>query len=478
MRGRWYPAPVVRPPPAFARVAFAGLLAFAASSALPREAGAQYTTARGVFQGGLEYTDNVNFLAMNAPTQVGATDASAPRPRPGFTLNLNPSAIGTYETPRSLTELQYTLQFATVLGIGQQLNYTNRLEVRHRYDATDLTTVNFAVRGTQGQQNMFPEPQPGAATTLIVPGQFTFGTAEVAENLNTRLSPDVVFTQAVGANYFYPIDAKPARANVFAANAALALQYNDDPTNYGITLNAQLTAPGDIECDPYATVNACGGGRTCAVATRRCVIDASMTETARKILEAKANPPTFGGRLGVNIRHDFKNGFNGEIDLGVQQLMRLTDIGGQNWQPAGRMAIRFAEEDIAAGLTFNHGTQLNLDLGTLVLADNLDLVGAVPLDRQTRKWMLQLQASYQRGTIIDNFGALQPGFQVVGGDLALTYRPENWLPNLAFALRYNIRYQVTEPAANGNTVNYNLEALRNAVALNVGFEFPERRPAQ
>jgi len=435
-------------------------------------------TARGVFAGGFEWTDNSNFLPMNSPVPLGATEESAPRPRSAFTANLNPSVIGTYETPRSLTELQYTLQFATVLGVGQQVNYTNRLELRHRYDLTDLTVVNFALRGTQGQQTMYPEPQPGAATTLIVPGTFVFGTAEVAENLTSRLSPDVVFTQALGGNIFVPIDAKPARPNVFAANVALALQYNDDPTNYGLTLNSQLAAAGEIECDPWATVNACGANRTCAVATHRCVIDASVTEAARKILEARTNPPTLGSRLAVNIRHDFKNGFNGEADLGVQQLMRLTDAGGQNWQPAGRLSIRFAEEDVTAALNFNHGTQLNLDLGGLVLADNVDLVGAVPLDRQTRRFGTQLQLAYQRGTLIDALGNLLPGFQVFGADLALTYRPETLLPNLAFALRYAFRYQITEPAANGNAVSYDLHAMRNAIALNVGFEFPERKPVQ
>ena len=453
---------MVRLPRPVASLAFAGVLVFSGS------ARAQYVTARGVFAGAFEWTDNVAFVAMNAP---GGGDG----PRSGFTAALNPAVIATYERPRSLTEAQYTLNFATLLGVGQQINYTNRLELRHRYDVTDLTVVNFALRGTQGQQTMYPEPQPGAATTLIVPGTFTFATVEVGENLNTRLSPDVVFTQQFGGNIFYPIAADPARANVYAANLALALQYNDDPTNYGLTLNSQLAATGDLECKNDAE---CGANATCAIATHRCVINDTAAEPTRKDLENKRNPATLGSRLGVNIRHDFKNGFNGEADLGVQQLMRLSDAGGQNWQPAGRLAIRFAEEDITAGLTFNHGTQLNLDLGGIVLADNVDLVGTYPLDRQTRRWMTQLQVAYQRGTLLDNEGALLPGFQVFGSDLVLTYRPETVVPNLAFALRYSFRYQITEPAANGNAVSYDLHAMRNAVGLTVGFEFPERRPVQ
>lgn len=463
---------MVRLPRPFALLAFAGVALCSGA------AEAQYTTARGVFAGGFEYTDNTNFTAMNAPAPQGATAAAAPKPRPGFTLNLNPAAILSYETPRTLTELQYTLNFATVLGIGNQVNYTNRLELRTRYDVSDLTVTNFIVRATQGQQTLFPEPTPGAATTLIVPGTFTFGTVELAQNANSRLSPDWVLTEQVGANFFYPIQATPPRPSVYAANGALALTYNDDPTFYGATLNSQFVATGDLECDPWATVNTCGANRTCAVATRRCVIDSSLTEAARKEAEARTNPPMLASRLAFNMRHDFKNGFTGEIDLGVQQAMRITDTGGQNWQPTGRIAVRYAEEDIQAGLTFNHGTQLNVDLGTLVLVDNVDLVAVIPLDRQTRRFVLQTQASYQRGTLIDNFGALKPGFQVVGGDVALAYRPENILPNLFFALRYAIRYQVTEPAANGNAVSYDLLALRNAVGLNVGFEFPERRPAQ
>ncbi len=441
------------------------------------EARAQYTTLRGVFGGGFEWTDNSNFVPFNSPRDPDATEASQVRPRPAFTMNLNPAVIGTYETPRWLHELQYTLNFAAVVGIGDQINYTNRLELRSRYDVSDLTVANFALRGTQGQQTMFPEPEPGQAAPLVVPGTFSFGTVEVAEAINHRISPDVVFTQQLGGTAFYPINATPPRPEVFAANLAMALQYNDDPTNYAINLTSALAATATLPCDPYATNDTCGQGRVCAVATRTCEFVPEIAAPARAAISARINAPTLGNRFGGNMRHDFKNGFSFEIDLGVQQLMRLTDAGGQAWQPAGRLAVRFGEEDVQAGLTFNHGMQLNLDLGAIVLGDNLDLVGAFPLDRQTRKWILQLQAGYQRGTLIDNLGNLQPGFQVLGGDVGLAYRPEGWLPNMNIALRYQIRYQITEPAAQTAIFATEELRLRNAVGLNLGFEFPERKPA-
>jgi hypothetical protein len=462
---------VVRPHRSLAILLAAGALSFSA------EARAQYTTLRSVFGGAFEYTDNSNFVALNAVQPADRTAANEVKPRPAFTMNLNPSVIGSLETPRSLTELQYTLNFATAFGIAKQVNYTNRLEVRTRYDLSDITVANVAIRATQGEQNMYPEPQPGQAVQVIIPGKFGFGTLEVAQGINHRISQDVAFTEQGGANLFYPTYALPARPKVFAANFAAALQYNDDPTNYALTFNTQLAATESLPCDPYATANQCGANRTCAVATRTCVIDADVTEAARQAIAAKINAPTLGSRLAGNVRHDFKNGFTAELDLGAQQLMRLTDAGGQNWQPAGRIAIRFAEEDLQAGFTFNHGTQLNIDLGAIVLADNVDLVGVVPVDRQTRRWVLQMQAGYQRATLIDGLGKMLPGFQVVGGDVALAYRPENWLPNMAVALRYQIRFQVTEPNAVGSLANYELYTLRNAVGLTVGFELPERKPA-
>ncbi len=463
---------MVRPHRSLAWLLAAGALSLSA------EARAQYTTLRSVFGGGFEWTDNANFVPLNPPTAANATDASRVKARPAFTMNLNPSAILSYETPRSLSELQYTFNFATVIGVGNQVNYTNRLEVRTRYDISELTVTNLALRATQGQQTMFPEPAPGQAAPLVVPGTFGFGTLEATEAIARRVSENVAFTQNLAGNVFYPIDATPPRPRVFAANTALALAYNNDPTNYALNLNAQLAAAETLPCDPYATANQCGDNRVCAVATRTCVFVPEVAPPARAAIEARINAPTLGSRFGGNMRHDFKNGFNLELDLGVQMLMRLTDAGGQNWQPAGRVVFRFAEEDVAAGFTFNHGTQLNLDLGGLVLADNADLAFAFPLDRQTRLWMLQLQAAYQRGTLIDGLGNLLPGFQVFGGDVALAYRPQSLLPNMAIALRYQFRYQITEPAANGGTATYDLHTIRNAVGLNVGFEFPERPPAR
>ena len=440
-------------------------------------AGAQALGWRSIFGGAFEYTDNSNFVAENAVQPADRTAANEVKKIPAFTLNLNPSLLLSAETLRSMTELQYTLNFATAIGVAKQLNYTNRFELRTRYDISDLTVGNVAIRATQGEQTMFTEPQPGQAVAVVVPGKFGFMTLEAAENFNRRLSEFVVFTQQGGANVFLPTYAIPARPKLFAANMAMAVGYNDDPTNYALNFATAFATTETLQCDPYATVNPCGANRTCAVATRQCVIDDTITPIARKALEAKINAPTLGSRLGGNVRHDFKNGFSAELDLGVQQLMRLSDLGGQNWQPAGRIAIRFAEEDVQAGFTFNHGTQLNIELGGLVMGDNVDLVAVTPLDRQTRKWILQMQTGYQRATTIDGLGKLLPAVQVVGGDVAIAYRPEQFvLPNLAFALRYQIRFQITEPNAVGSTANYELYTLRNAVGFTVGFEYPERKP--
>ena len=437
---------------------------------------AQALSWRSVFGGAFEYTDNSNFVAENPVQPADRTPANEVKKIPAFTLNLNPSVIGAAETLRSLTELQYTLNFAGAIGVNKQVNYTNRLELRHRYDFSDLTVGNFALRATQGEQTMYPEPQPGQAVAVVIPGKFGFMTGEVAENFTRRISENVVYTEQGGANVFLPTYSIPERPKLFAANMAMALTYNDDPTNYAINLNAAFAATESLPCDPYATVNPCGANRTCAVATRTCVIDADITPIARQALAAKINAPTLGSRLAANLRHDFKNGFTTEIDLGVQQLMRLSDLGGQNWQPAGRLAIRFAEEDYQAGLTFNHGTQLNIEIGALVLADNVDLVAVTPLDRQARRWVLQLQTGYQRATTIDGLGRLQPGFQVFGGDVAIAYRPEDWLPNMAIGVRYQVRFQITEPNAINSTANYDLYTLRNAVGVTIGFEYPERKP--
>ncbi|MEZ4297277.1 MAG: hypothetical protein R3B70_20100, partial [Polyangiaceae bacterium] len=418
------------------------------------------------FAGNVQVTDNIQFVPYNSPD-------GAQKPRAGVVGELNPAVILSYETPRWLHELQYTLNLATVFGVGDQFNYTNRLELRSRYDVSELTQVNFAIRATQGGVTFFPEPEAGKPVAAFAPGVFTFGTLELAQGVNHRLGEFVVFTEQAQVQVFRPIQADPPRPGVYGGNMQLAIAYNDDPDNYAANLGVQLAATEEIEC---VNDQQCGAGRVCAVATRRCEIASTTAPALADEIRAQANAPMIANRLGVNYRHDFRNGFNGEVDLGVQQAMRLTDGGGQNWQPVGRLGLRFQEEDINFAITANHGAQLNPNAGGLVMATNVDLVGGVALDRQTRNWVVQLQTGYQRGTPFDTFGALLPGFHVAAADAALTYRPERWLPNFTAALRYQFRVQITE-AQPGLAVLEDLIAMRHAVAINVGFEFPEKKPA-
>lgn len=436
-----------------------------ASFCTSRAAPAQDMQLRGTFAANVQGTDNVQFVPSNGLP-------GAAKPTPAFIVDLTAAGVFSYETPRWLHELQYTLNLASVIGIGQQYNYTNRLEARSKYDVSDLSVANFAVRLGQGQLTFFPSFEPGKPVAAFAPGTFTFVTAELAEGYNRRLSERVNFNQALALNYFQPVDSDPPRPAVFGGNLQMGLQYADDPDAFNVNFGSQLGVTQDIQCFNDAQ---CGAGRVCAVATNRCVVPETTAAPLREQIQAQINAPVLASRLGVGYRRDFKNGFTGELDLGVQQAMRLTDGGGQNWQPVGRLGVRYQEEDAALQLTLNHGAQLNIDIGGLVMATNADLVGTVPIDRQTRNFILTIQTGYQRGTPFDTFGVLLPGFHVAAADAALAYRPERWLPNLQAGLRYQFRMQITEAQAGVPVVPVNLIAMRHAVVFNVGFEFPERK---
>lgn len=427
---------------------------------------AQHVELRGTFATNVQGTDNVQFVAINGPT-------GAAKPTAAFIVDLTPAAIFAYQTPRWLHELQYTLNLASVVGIGQQYNYTNRLEARSRYEVSDLTITNFALRLTQGQTTFFPSIEAGKPVAAFVPGIFTFVTAEVAQGATTRLSERLAVNENLTLNVFRPVDADPPRPAVFGVAFQGALQYADDPDNFNVNFGTQLGLTEDVECTDDAQ---CGAGRVCAVATHHCVVPDTIAAPYRRLIEAQVNAPVLASRLGAGYRHDFQNGFNADLNLGVQQAMRLTDGGGQNWQPVGRVAVQYQQDDVALQLTLNHGAQLNLDIGGLVMATNADLVAGIPLDPQTRNFALQIQTGYQRGTPFDTFGVLLPGFHVAAADVALAYRPERWLPNLALGIRYQFRVQLTEAQAGVSRVPVDLLAMRHAVVFNVGFEFPEKKP--
>lgn len=435
-----------------------------------------------MFAAGLLATDNVSFAVMDGPDTVG-------RPAPGVTFQLDPAAVLTYTTPRSVTIFQYQLNFATVLAEQQrqqqqqqQFNFVNRLEVRTAYEVSELTRLNLALRGAYTAQSIygFGTTDAGRAQDEAGVGVFVAGTTmnlDATEGVNRLLSEDLTFTQQLGANVLIPVNPVTPRPNVFGANNTVGLQDRDGFDTYGVNLGTQLAVIGDIECDNDGQ---CGVGRICAVATHRCEVDPKNAEGVNAQTRATVNVPQLTNRLVLTERHDFNNGLTSNLEAGVQQLLRLTDGGGQFWQPTGRIGLRYEREEAAVALNLSHGMQLNLDVARIILADIAELTGTIPLDRETRRFVLQLQTSFERGSIIDAAGEVLPGFNLFAADAALNFRPERWLPNYFMTLRYQFRYQINEPGfgptANGPFIQYETHALRNAVALTVGFEFPERQP--
>jgi hypothetical protein len=415
---------------------------FLASSCGASASRAQHVELRGIFSANVQGTDNVNLSPMNGPE-------GARRPAPAFIANLSPAVVLSYETPRWLHELQYSLNLATMIGGGQQYNYTNRLEARSRHDVSELTRANFALRLAQGQVAFYSSQEPGKPVEAFVPGTYTFVTGELVQGIRRQLSERAAFDQSLTINAFRPVTWDMPRPAVYGANLQLALRYDDEPDDYGASIGTQLGVTEQLGCN---------GGVACG--------------------DVRLYAPILASRAVLEYSRDFLNGFHASLEGGVQQAMRLSDGGGQSWQPVGRAAIQYHQEEADVQLTLSHGAQLNPNVGGLVMATSADLLGAIPLDRRTRYFMLQLQTGYQRGTPFDASGALLPGFHVAASDVGLVYRPERWLPNLAIGIRYSFRLQITEARPSGLAETGELYAIRNAVLLDVGFEFPERKPTE
>ena len=466
-------------------------------------AGAQDRQYQVQIQAGLQVTDNVLFTPMNGPAQATCEDNNPNNDgqncaRPGFLANLNPNAVFTYETPRWLHALAYNFALQWNLGGQDQINFEHGIEGRSRYDVSELTQTVHALRVQYGQQTFFPQAAPGIAGNAAAfqpqAQEFQYVNLEVQQGVTRALGEDTGLNGNLTFQTFQPIqdltinrDAQqqPPRPGIYNANIQLGLQHNDAPTEYGVALGSQL-----IAFDVYCRVAAeCGDAEIFACVENRCVIkEGQLTPTREEEIRAITTSPQLLSRLVGSVRRDWQNGFATDLDLGVMHVMRVVDFGGQNWQPIGRAAIRYDREEANLELTYNHGAQINPAVVGVVVADNVELTGNVPIDRETRDLLFQIQLGYQHGSIVDEFGDLSPTFDLIATDVALEYRPRRWLPSATIALRYQFRYQITQmlvgggfggaAAANAALESGPLQAMRNAVLLNFGYQFPDRGQQQ
>lgn len=454
-------------------------------------------------QGGLLFTDNILFTPMNGPAQAVCEDDNPTNDGQncatfGFIANLNPNAVFTYETPRWLHTLTYNLAFQWNLGGQDQINFENGIEARSRHDVSEVTQTVHALRFQFGRQTFFPQAAPGivgnAAAFQPQAQEFHYVNAEVRQGVTRELGEDTGLNGNLTFQTFQPIQdlsirrdeqQLPPRAGVYNTNLQIGLQHNDAPTEYGVALASQLVAF-DIYCRVAAE---CGDAEIFACVENRCVIkEGQLTPMREEEVRAITTSPQLLSRLVGSVRRDWQNGFTTDLDLGVQHVMRVLDLGGQNWQPVGRAAIRYEREEANLQLTYNHGAQINPAVVGVVVADNVELTGNVPIDRETRDLLFQIQLGYQHGSIIDELGELSPTFDLIATDVALAYRPRRWLPAATIALRYQFRYQITQQlvggrfggAAQANEALQTgpLQAMRNAVLLNFGYQFPDRGQQQ
>ena len=489
----------MRPHPSTIAAAFA-----AVSILIAHAAAAQDRQYQVQIQAGIQATDNVLFTPRNGPASAVCDDGNPANdgqncPTFGFIGEVNPSAVFTYETPRWLHALAYNFVLQWNMGGQDQVNFENGLEARSRYDVSELTQTTHGLRAQFGQQTFFPQAAPGmngtAAAFQPQAQEFHYLNLEVQQGVIRALGEDTGFNGNLTLQTFQPIQdlsidraeqQQPPRAGLYNANLNLALQHDDAPTEYGVAAGSQLAAF-DIYCRFAAE---CGDAEAFACVENRCVIkEGQLTPAREEELRAIATSPQLLSRLVGSVRQDWQNGFSTDLDLGVQHVVRLLDLGGQNVQPVGRVAIRYEREEANLELTYNHGAQINPAVVGVVMADNVELTGNVPIDRETRDLLFQMQLGYQHGSLIDDFGELTPTFNLIATDVAFEYRPRRWLPAATIALRYQFRFQITEQLVGGRgalgggeeagaLADGPLNAMRNTVLLNFGYQFPERGQAQ
>jgi hypothetical protein len=79
--------------------------------------------------------------------------------------------------------------------------------------------------------------------------------------------------------------------------------------------------------------------------------------------------------------HDFSLSWNGMVSAGVEQV--FTDAGSRPlaFLPTGSLSVRYTPQpDVGGGLDFSHGTNTNLQVGSVSITDRVGVHGAIAID--------------------------------------------------------------------------------------------------
>lgn len=160
---------------------------------------------------------------------------------------------------------------------------------------------------------------------------------------------------------------------------------------------------------------------------------------------------TYTSSLRGHWNHDITPAWNGMISAGLEQVFIDTGSRPVAFLPAGALSLRYTPRpDIGGSLDLSHGTQTNLQIGSVSLTDQVTVRGTIALDSRKGR-ALAFSAGVLRTSPLGDVSALLAAGSgnAVQADVGYTMELRKQLLGTA---RYSLAYQFGQPGGLPSTL--------------------------
>jgi hypothetical protein len=160
---------------------------------------------------------------------------------------------------------------------------------------------------------------------------------------------------------------------------------------------------------------------------------------------------TYTSSLLAHWNHDISPSWNGLLSGGIEQVFIDSGSRPLAFLPAGALSLRYTPRpDVGASLDFSHGTQTNLQVGSVSITDQLTVRGAIALDSRKGRAVAFSAGVLHNQPLGDVSSVLAVGAgNAVQADVGYTMQLRKEVLGTA---RYSLAYQFGQPAGVPSTL--------------------------
>jgi hypothetical protein len=165
-------------------------------------------------------------------------------------------------------------------------------------------------------------------------------------------------------------------------------------------------------------------------------------------------------------RHDLGRYFTSEVAAGALRVDRF-DPDRHAFYPTAAARLAYADVIGDAQLSYAHAVYTNALLGQSLLADEVRLRGAVPLDQRAR-YVVGASGGYQIGRLLDENAELASNVSVLMFDLSFGWQATDYL-------MLGVRAQHVDQRSDTRIATRPVSYVQNNLMLGASVKFPPER---